>query len=59
MLSTWTLAGGGPFYSAAPVPIGVHALIVTGLGGYAGATATQVVTVRSGNNASTVTLVQP
>jgi len=58
-LSTSALAGSGPFYSAAPIPIGVHALIVTGLGSYAGAAATQVVTVRSGNNASTVTLVQP
>jgi prepilin-type N-terminal cleavage/methylation domain-containing protein len=58
-LSTSALAGSGPFYSSAPVPIGVHALIVTGLGGYAGAAATQVLTVRSGNNASSVTLVQP
>jgi len=59
VLSTWPLAGSGPFYSAAPIPIGVHALIVTGVGGYAGAGATQVLTVRSGNNAATVTLVQP
>ena len=58
-LSTWALAGSGPFWSAAPVPIGVHALIVTGVGSYAGVTATQILTVRAGNNASTVTLVQP
>lgn len=58
-LSTSALAGGGPFYSAAPVPAGVHALIVTGVGTYAGAAATQIVAIRSGNNASTVTLVQP
>jgi len=58
-LSTSTLAGSGPFFNSVPVPIGVHALIVTGVGTYAGATATQVLAVRSGNNASTVTLVQP
>lgn len=58
-LATSALAGSGPFYSPVPVPIGVHALIVTGIGSYAGAAATQVVTVRSGNNASTITLVQP
>lgn len=59
VLSTWALAGSGPFYSAVPVPVGVHALIVSGLGSYAGALSTQVLTIRAGNNAATVTVVQP
>ncbi len=58
-LSTSALAGVGPFFSATPVPIGVHALTVTGIGTYAGASATSVLTIHAGNNASTVTLVQP
>ena len=58
-LSTTGLVGSGPFFSATPVALGVHGLVVTGIGTYAGASATQVLTVRSGNNAATVTLVQP
>ncbi len=59
VVSTQALVGGGPFYSAAPVPIGAHALIVSGLGGYSGASATQVLIVRAGSNVASATLVQP
>ncbi|MBM4337629.1 MAG: type II secretion system protein [Deltaproteobacteria bacterium] len=57
-ISSAALSGVGPF-SRASVPLGVHALVVSGVGSWAGASATSVLAIRSGNNAATVTLVQP
>lgn len=58
-LGTVALAGGGPFFTAAPIHIGVHAVIVTGLGAYSGLSGTRVIEMRAGNTATSVTLVQP
>ncbi len=58
-LDTAALAGSGPFYTSSPIHAGVHAVVVQGIGSYAGASSTEVVEVSPGNTALTVTLVQP
>ena len=58
-LSTVNLIGSAPFYTASAIHIGLHAVVVSGIGTYAGLSATQVVLTRPGNTAVTMTLVQP
>jgi hypothetical protein len=58
-LDTVALAGSGPFYTSSAIHGGVHAVVVQGVGSYAGASSVEVVDVRPGNTALTVTLVQP
>ncbi len=58
-LSTVNLIGVGPFYTASAIHLGLHAVVVSGSGTYAGASATLVVEMRPGNTAVTMTLVQP
>ena len=59
VLSTVSLIGSGPLYTNTPIHIGHHAVVITGIGTYSGASATQVVQVLPGNTAITMTLVQP
>ena len=58
-LGTVGLAGGGPFYTATPIHVGIRAVIATGLGTYSGLSATKVIEMYAGNASTTLTLVQP
>jgi len=59
VLSTVSIIGSGPFYTSNPIHSGHHAVVITGIGTYNTASATQVVQVVPGNTAITMTLVQP